>query len=43
VLVDIDSGSYDKEGVDQVGVQIRNFLVDAGLIDPAWENLNYAA
>ena len=31
VLVDIDSGSYDKEGVDQVGVQIRNFLVDAGL------------
>src|SRR5918998_5392007 len=31
LLVDIDSGSYDKEGVDQVGVQIRNFLVDAGL------------
>jgi glutamate carboxypeptidase len=31
LLVDTDSGSYDKDGVDQVGEHIRNFLVEAGL------------
>ena len=31
LLVDTDSGSYDKEGVDQVGEHIRSFLVEAGL------------
>jgi glutamate carboxypeptidase len=30
-LVDLDSGSYDKDGVDRVGAQIRDFLVEAGL------------
>lgn len=31
LLVDTDSGSYDKEGVDQVGSHIRDFLEQAGL------------
>jgi glutamate carboxypeptidase len=30
-LVDTDSGSYDKEGVDRVGAQLRAFLETAGL------------
>src|SRR5690349_7611817 len=31
LLVDTDSGSYNKEGVDRVGEHILSFLVDAGL------------
>lgn len=31
LLVDTDSGSYDKEGVDRVGAHLRGFLEKAGL------------
>ncbi|WP_230530757.1 M20 family metallopeptidase [Microvirga roseola] len=31
LLVDTDSGSYDKEGVDRVGAHLRTFLEGAGL------------
>lgn len=31
LLVDTDSGSYDKEGVDRVGSHLREFLEKAGL------------
>jgi glutamate carboxypeptidase len=30
-VVDIDSGSYDKEGVDAVGARLRRFLADHGV------------
>ena len=30
-LVDIDSGSYDKAGVDAVGVRLRAFLAEHGV------------
>jgi glutamate carboxypeptidase len=31
-LVNIDSGSYDKAGVDAVGLRLRRFFADEGLI-----------
>ena len=31
VLVDIDSGSYDKAGVDAVGARLRAFLAEHGV------------
>src|SRR3984957_13449263 len=30
-LVDIDSGSYDKAGVDAVGARLRAFLIEHGV------------
>jgi glutamate carboxypeptidase len=30
-IVNIDGGSYDKAGVDAVGVRIRKFLEDNGI------------
>lgn len=41
LLVDTDSGSYDKEGVDRVGSHIRDFLVKAGLSCETIRNERY--
>ena len=30
-LVNVDSGSYDKAGVDAVGIQLSRFFADHGL------------
>lgn len=38
LLVDTDSGSYDKEGVDRVGAHIRAFLTEAGLACETFPN-----
>jgi glutamate carboxypeptidase len=40
-LVDTDSGSYDKEGVDRVGAQLRAFLETAGLSCETFPSKHY--
>ncbi|GGB12031.1 peptidase M20 [Brucella endophytica] len=40
-LVNIDSGSYDKAGVDAVGAQLESFLIDHGISVTTTPNVHF--
>ena len=40
-IVNIDGGSYDKAGVDKVGIRIRAFLEDQGIVCETIANENF--
>ncbi len=42
-LVNIDSGSYNKRGVDAVGARLREFLEPSGLAIELFPNPTYGA